>query len=120
MNHLKGLKESAFFRSLLERVEVLKGPQGTLLGQNSTGGAINYIAAKPTRDFHSGGDVSFGRFNTLEAQAYVSGPISDTVSARISVRTEQGGDWLKSYTRDAELGQVGRTYARLILEAHPS
>ena len=47
----------------LQRVEALKGPQGTLFGENATGGAINYIAAKPTRDLHYGGDISYGRFN---------------------------------------------------------
>ena len=70
----------------LERVEVLKGPQGTLFGQNSTGGAINYIAAKPTKEFKAGGDVSYGRFNQIEANAFVSGPLSDTLGARLAVR----------------------------------
>ncbi|WP_313802385.1 TonB-dependent receptor [Sphingobium sp.] len=104
----------------VERVEVLKGPQGTLFGQNSTGGAINYIAAKPTSSFRSGGDVTFGRFNRLDAQAFVSGPLSDTISARLAVRTEQGGDWQKSQTRDAGLGQVDRLFGRLMLDIHPN
>src|SRR5882672_746992 len=49
----------------LARVEVLKGPQGTLYGQNATGGAVNYIAAKPTEVFESGADLTFGSFNRL-------------------------------------------------------
>src|ERR1700677_4700522 len=48
----------------IQRIEVLKGPQGTLFGNNATGGAINYIANKPTADFEAGGDATFGRFNT--------------------------------------------------------
>src|SRR3546814_10113108 len=66
----------------LERIEVLKGPQGTLFGQNATGGAINYIAAKPTGDFAAGMDLSYGRFNEVNAEAYVSGPLTDTLRAR--------------------------------------
>src|SRR5690606_16449149 len=61
----------------LERVEVLKGPQGILFGQNSTGGAINYIAAKPSQEFEAGVKGSYGRFNRLEAEGFVSGGLSD-------------------------------------------
>ncbi|KQS03675.1 hypothetical protein ASG11_04970 [Sphingomonas sp. Leaf357] len=104
----------------LARVEVLKGPQGTVFGQNATGGAINYIAAKPTNDFQAGGTVSFARFATLEAQGYVSGPLSSTVKARLSFATTQGGDWQKSYTRDAGLGDRNKGQARLLVDWDPS
>ncbi|MBT5702529.1 MAG: TonB-dependent receptor plug domain-containing protein [Gammaproteobacteria bacterium] len=64
----------------LQRVEVLKGPQGTLFGQNATGGAVNYVANKPTETFEAGFDASVGRFNTIDVQGFVSGPVNDTLS----------------------------------------
>ena len=102
------------------RVEVLKGPQGTLFGDNSTAGAINYIAAEPTKSFAAGGDVTYARFNTSELNAFVSGPVSDTLGARFSVDTTHGDDWQKSYTRPSDtLGEVNKTAARLLLNWQP-
>lgn len=81
----------------VERVEVLKGPQGTLFGQNSTGGAINFVAAKPTDEFKAGADLSYGRFNTIEINGFVSGPLTDRLKARIAGHVVNGDDWQRGY-----------------------
>jgi outer membrane receptor protein involved in Fe transport len=83
----------------LQRVEALKGPQGTLFGQNATGGAVNYIANKPTQEFEAGFDASYGRFNTVDLTGYVSGPITETLAARFAANVRNSGPWQKSYTR---------------------
>ncbi len=103
----------------IERVEVLKGPQGTLFGQNSTGGAINFIAAKPTDYFTTGWDATYGRFNRASVDGFVSGPLSDTLSARVAVSEQAGSDWQHSYTRTASLGAMHVTIARLIVDWKP-
>ncbi len=104
----------------LERVEALKGPQGTLFGQNSTGGAINYIAAKPTKTFQVGVNAGYGRFNQFDADAFVSGPISETFAARLAVRSEQRDGWQKSFTRDDTLGKRDFLTGRFLLDWTPS
>lgn len=103
----------------LQRVEVLKGPQGTLFGQNSTGGAINYIAAKPTSVFHTGYDLSYGRFNDTNFEGYVSGPVTNNVNARAALRYERSDGDQYSYTRDATLGSKDFLEGRLILDWKP-
>ena len=105
----------------LERVEVLKGPQGTLFGQNSTGGAINYIAAKPTADFAAGASVSYGRFDAVDAEGFVSGPLTDTLRARVAMRGEFADGWQKSITRPADrFGRKEFYNARLLLDWTPT
>src|SRR5207253_2866441 len=70
----------------LERVEVLKGPQGTLFGQNNTGGAVNYIAAKPTSVFKAGFDVGYEKFDKYSASGFVSGPLTSNLSYRFAFK----------------------------------
>ena len=105
----------------IERVEILKGPQGTLFGQNSTGGAINYIAAKPTDSFAAGGNISYERFGLFDGSAYVSGPLSDTLRARVAVRGVSGGEWQYSLTRPEDRrGATRLLVGRALLDWTPS
>jgi outer membrane receptor protein involved in Fe transport len=105
----------------VERVEVLKGPQGTLFGQNSTAGAVNYIAAKPTSELAAGFNLTYGRFNQVDADAYISGPIADWAKFRLSVRNEYRDDWQVNSIHPGEtIGQHKLSIGRLLLQLDPT
>ena len=69
----------------VKQIEVLRGPQGTLYGKNTTAGAINITTNQPTFDFEGKAEVSVGNLNYVQAKAAVSGPITDTLAARLAV-----------------------------------
>jgi outer membrane receptor protein involved in Fe transport len=105
----------------LERVEVLKGPQGTLFGQNATGGAVNYIDAKPTKKFSAGFGMSYTSRNAANFHGFVSGPITSTLSARLAFDVNEGGAWQKSFSRPLDkLGDKDQQRFRGILDWQPS
>lgn len=79
-----------------ERVEVLRGPQGTLYGRNATGGLIHFVSNKPTDEFEAYGQATYGSYNQLSFEGAVSGPISDGMRARLSVSTNNHDGYVKN------------------------
>ena len=105
----------------LERIEALKGPQGTLFGQNATGGAINYIAAKPTKELRYGADITYGRFNYLNGNAFISGPMGEKAGFRLAVSAADSDGWQRSLTRpDDRNGAQKYISGRLTFTLEPS
>ncbi len=97
----------------IERVEVLKGPQGTLYGRNTTGGAINYITKRPTEEFSYGVDLGYSSYETIEFEGFVSGSLTDKLTGRLAYTAIQSSEgWQKSNTRHPDSpnynGKTGR------------
>jgi iron complex outermembrane recepter protein len=69
----------------VQQIEILRGPQGTLYGKNTTAGAINITSRAPTFDFQGRAEVTVGNLGFKQAKAAVSGPLSDTLAARIAL-----------------------------------
>jgi len=79
----------------VDRVEVLRGPQGTLYGRNATGGLVHYVTKKPTSDFDLYGDLSYGSHDQIKFEGAVGGG-TDTVMARLSVATNQADGYVEN------------------------
>ncbi|WP_346837524.1 TonB-dependent receptor [Microbulbifer sp. SAOS-129_SWC] len=77
----------------LQRVEVLRGPQGTLYGRNTTGGLVHYVSRRPTEDFEARASASLGSYSERILEGAVSGPLSDGVRGRLAVKSTQNDGW---------------------------
>jgi iron complex outermembrane receptor protein len=80
----------------LARVETLRGPQGTLFGRNATGGAIQFISRRPTREFEGYTDLTVGSFEQVILNGAISGPLADNVQGRFAFISNQDDGWMKS------------------------
>jgi outer membrane receptor protein involved in Fe transport len=105
----------------LDRVEVLKGPQGTLYGRNTTAGLIDFVTKKPTDTVQAGLSVEGGNFATHNFEGYFSGPVVKDVQMRLAFRTENSDDgWQVSNTRGEKQGALRRYGIRGALAAQPT
>jgi outer membrane receptor protein involved in Fe transport len=104
----------------IDRVEVLRGPQGTLYGRNTTGGEINFISNRPTAESHAGFSLEYGSHNAFNAEGFVSGTIADGLLGRLSVATEQGGAWQRNRVTGQMLGDKDKVAVRGQLQWQPA
>src|SRR5277367_502673 len=104
----------------IDRVEVLRGPQGTLYGRNTTGGEINFVSNRPTAETHAGFSLEYGSHNEANAEGFVSGAIADGLLGRLSVATEQGGAWQRNRVTGQSLGDKDKVAVRGQLQWDPS
>lgn len=104
----------------LQRVEVLRGPQGTLYGRNATGGAINFVSAAPSDELEGAVNLSAGSRSGWGASGYISGPVSDTVKFRLSGGHEEQDGYVKVRPSGRELGGTDVDYVRGALRIEPT
>ena len=80
----------------IDRIEVLRGPQGTLYGRNAVGGAMNFIYAKPTDEFELLGRTVLGTYGTRDLYGAISGPlVEDVLASRLTVSSRQHDGWVE-------------------------
>jgi len=105
----------------IERVEVLKGPQGTLFGRNASGGLVNIITKEPGDTFELNGKFGYGNYETISGQLYVAGPLSDKVSMDLALTGRDQGDGFGINVFDGKDSMLGYHWgARSKLVFRPS
>jgi iron complex outermembrane receptor protein len=78
----------------LDRIEVLRGPQGTLFGRNTPAGVVKFESVRPTRNFEGYGSLSFGSFRTINAEGALNVPTSADSALRVSLLNQSRKDWV--------------------------
>jgi iron complex outermembrane recepter protein len=102
----------------LERIEVLKGPQGTLYGRDSTGGSINYVTRVPEDSFSAGIEAGYGSFATTRVNGYLNLPFGQA-AVRLAVVASEGDGYIRNSVDDRRFAEEDYWGVRASLQASP-
>jgi iron complex outermembrane receptor protein len=116
MDRLYNLNQSIYD---LDRVEVLRGPQGTLYGRNAIGGVVNFYTKRPTNDDEGYASVDFGNYNTVNTEGAVNAVVSDKVQVRAAWGTYSHSGYFYQPLADAHYGDDDSKSARLSVAFQP-
>lgn len=105
----------------VDRVEVLKGPQGDLYGRNTTAGAVNIISRGPTFTPEFEMEAGYGRYDNVNFRVGAGGELAPTLAGRVAFETvQQETGWQTNYVTGERFGGINRTNGRLQLKWEPS
>lgn len=104
----------------LERVEVLRGPQGTLFGKNAIGGAVNMHTSKPSDTFYGRAEATLGNYDAMVIRGLVSGPLADNVFGKFSANMRQRDGYVESVVTGGEMSNQDNWGVRGALRFTPS
>lgn len=96
----------------LERVEVLRGPQGTLFGRNTSAGALSIITSGPEFDLGGFVDVTYGNLDEIDARAAIYGPVSETIALRLDGGYQQRDGYIRDVNSDRRINDLDRWFVR--------
>ncbi|HWA88457.1 MAG TPA: TonB-dependent receptor [Rhizomicrobium sp.] len=103
----------------LDRIEILKGPQGTLYGRNTSGGAINFISAKPTDETTADFHADYGSFDTFQLEGALGGQLADGLDARVAVVHNGSGGYTRNALTGGRENGADNTAGRALLQWKP-
>ncbi|MFT4636305.1 MAG: iron complex outermembrane receptor protein [Chitinophagales bacterium] len=96
----------------LERIEILRGPQGTLYGRNATGGAISMFTKKPSQEFEAKTSATVGDYGLSVLRGYVNGPINEKLAGKLTFSKRDRDGYAKNIKNGQELDEADNTSAR--------
>jgi iron complex outermembrane receptor protein len=105
----------------VDRVEVLKGPQGDLYGRNTTAGAVNIISRKPSEENEGQIEAGFGSYRNWHVDGAIGGALTSNLTARLAIQTvQQDSGAQTNYVTGNRIGKIDRTNGRVQLQWKPS
>jgi iron complex outermembrane receptor protein len=104
----------------IDRIEVLRGPQGTLFGRNTTGGAINIILKKPSDEYQGYGEIGYGKYNETEGRASIDVPLNDKVLTKFSAFFHHDDGYVNDIATDSKLNYDHSWGARAAVRILPT
>ncbi|MCY7271912.1 MAG: TonB-dependent receptor [Sphingomonas bacterium] len=104
----------------LERIEVLRGPQGTLYGKNTIGGAIKFVSRKPGQDFRANGTIALGSYDQIDLKGAASGPVTDTLAVGFAVMRSKRDGFVKDSFRSERYNDKDSVGGRAAVAFTPS
>jgi iron complex outermembrane recepter protein len=104
----------------IDRIEVLRGPQGTLFGRNASAGLINIVSKAPSSTFEAGGEATYGNYDHIRASAYLNVPLGTTLAARVDGVYVKRDGFYHDVVNDRDLNNRDRYFVRGQLLFEPS